>query len=567
MAICQCCGAIEPLVSRAAIALLSTSAVSESILETMRLRMGFVAAAALLAGCKIVQTSTSGGSIVSASGDHDCAEENTCEIDIPNGDPFSETFTAVTRYGYAFAGWRGTESYLCAGSAPACTVDIPGSITAYDATGYMTAEFYHQPELIYPGMITVEYGIWSADVTLESGAATIFAGDFDGDGDDDVVFTAGTYPGEEFIASRQGAFLINEGNYSFTVAEGDRPDSVHPREVLMADFNGDGRNDFFIADHGYDVDPFPGWSNQLLLATETGYDDASDRLPDDSTGFTHNAAVGDVDGDGDIDILVANNGGEFLGGAPYLLLNDGSANFTVDQERLPERVVNDNNYWPWAADMPDLDSDGHVDLLMGGKDDSGQSYIHWGPDFDELTVLPASDYFVGFGGAVVISTAVHDIDGDGRTDILLGGYNDALNRGLQVLINAGDRTFVDQTQRRLGRSAWSPHEEWHREHRFLDFNGDGTLDIVPQQYAYDNGNVLAWLNDGTGHYVALKTTMFSDAEALFRLTWGVKVREGEAFKSVEFFTAEDGLRANAGVVMDGAQITLATAPSPPADTP
>lgn len=533
----------------------------------MRLRMGFNVAAAFLAGCKIVQTSTSGGFIVSASGDHDCAEENTCEIDIPNGDPFSESFTAVARYGYAFAGWRGTESYLCAGSAPTCTVDIPASITAYDATGYMTAEFYHQPELIYPGTIAVEYGIWGADVALESGAATIFADDFDGDGDDDVIFTAGTYPGEEFTSSRQGVILINEGNYSFTVAQGDRPDSVHPREVLMADFNGDERNDFFIADHGYDVDPFPGWSNQLLLATESGYDDVSDRLPDDSTGFTHNAAVGDVDGDGDIDILVANNGGEFMGGAPYLLLNDGSANFTVDQERLPGRVVNDSGYWPWAADMPDLDSDGHVDLLMGGKDDSGQSYIHWGPDFDELTVLPTSDYFVGFGGAVVISTAVHDIDGDGRTDILLGGYNDALNRGLQVLINAGDRTFVDQTQRRLGRSAWSPHEEWHVEHRFLDFNGDGTLDIVPQQYAYVNGNVLAWLNDGTGHYVALKTTMFSDAEALFRLTWGVKVREGEAFKSVEFFTVEDGLRANAGVVVDGAQITLPTIAWVTADTP
>ena len=186
---------------------------------------------------------------------------------------------------------------------------------------------------------------------------------------------------------------------------------------------------------------------------------------------------------------------------------------------LPERVVNDSDYWPWATEMPDLDSDRHVNLLMGGSDDSGQSYIHWGPDFDELTVLPVPDYFVGFGLAMV-STAVHDIDGDGWPDILLGGYNDALNRGLQVLINTGDRTFEDQTQRRLGRSAWSPHEDWHVEHRFLDFNGDGTLDIVPQQYAYENGNVLAWLNDGTGHYVALKPTMFSDSEALFRLTWG-----------------------------------------------
>ena len=33
-----------------------------------------------------------------------------------------------------------------------------------------------------------------------------------------------------------------------------------------------------------------------------------------------------------------------------------------------------------------------------------------------------------------------------------------------------------------------------------------------------SSNVLAWLNDGTGHYVALKTTMFADTETPFWLT-------------------------------------------------
>ena len=99
-----------------------------------------------------------------------------------------------------------------------------------------------------------------------------------------------------------------------------------------------------------------------------------------------------------------------------------------------------------------------------------------------------------------------------------GGYNDALNRGLQVLTNTGSRTFEDQSQRRLGRSARSPYEVRHTEHRFLDFNSDCTLDIVPQNYAYDNGNGLAWLNDGIGQCVTLKITMLSDTKPLFRLT-------------------------------------------------
>ena len=35
------------------------------------------------------------------------------------------------------------------------------------------------------------------------------------------------------------------------------------------------------------------------------------------------------------------------------------------------------------------------------------------------------------------------------------------------------------------------------------------------------------------------------------------VREGEAFKALKFFTYEGGLHANAGVVVEGARITLA----------
>ena len=53
--------------------------------------------------------------------------------------------------------------------------------------------------------------------------------------------------------------------------------------------------------------------------------------------------------------------------------------------------------------------------------------------------------------------------------------------------------------------AWSLTEAWHVEHRFFDFNHDGAVDIVPQFYRPEGSNVVAWLNDGTGHYVALKS--------------------------------------------------------------
>ena len=96
----------------------------------------------------------------------------------------------------------------------------------------------------------------------------------------------------------------------------------------------------------------------------------------------------------------------------------------------------------------------------------------------------------------------------------------------------------------------------HHEHLFFDFNGDGTVDIVPQLYWNndDRANVLAWLNDGTGHYVALKTTEFDDILALHRFKLGTAVYSDGGFKYLQFWQDGSYLEAQAGVVVEGAVV-------------
>ena len=434
------------------------------------------------------------------------------------------------------------------------------------------------PTLASPGSVAVEWGVWEADAVYDS-IGTPFAADFDGDGDDDVLLApAAAAAGSNPSRTRAGVILLNRGDFTFEVAAGDRPRGVHPREVLMADFNGDGANDFFIADHGYDFPPFPGWRNQLLLWTADGYLDASDRLPPDPTGFTHNAAVGDIDDDGDVDILVANSfpSQSFYPGQ-YFLMNDGAANFVADENRLP-RSWEDGAHgpsgplpqwalWPWAVQLADLDGDGHLDLIAGarGEDGGDRSFVYWGSPSgryrdQDATVLATPGFFVAYGGGQVVSTAVQDFDGDGRPDLLLGGYDNKWFdeerppwRGVQLLVNRGGRAFADETPRRLGPSAWSAGEGWHVEHRFFDFNGDGRLDMAPQQYA-EGANVLAWLNDGTGRYAVLKSTAFDNADALRQFAWGLTIHAGGGFKYMHFFGDGTYLAANAAVVVKGAAI-------------
>ena len=132
-----------------------------------------------------------------------------------------------------------------------------------------------RPELVSPGSISLEWGIWRSnlsDVTISNS----FAADFDGDGDDDLLHTPGAARRQDDPSeTRLGVILLNSGDFTFEVAAGDRPQGVHPTEILMADFDGDGRNDFFIGDSGHDFPPFPGWRNQLLLWTADGYLDVN----------------------------------------------------------------------------------------------------------------------------------------------------------------------------------------------------------------------------------------------------------------------------------------------------
>lgn len=432
------------------------------------------------------------------------------------------------------------------------------------------------PRLLSPGAIGMDWPPWEAQVVYESTFGR-FAADLDGDGDEDVVLAGGS---PDPIRPRAGVILLNNGDFTFTVANGDRPAGVHPTEMLLADFDGDGSSDLFIADSGDDASN-AGWHNKLLLWTPDGYLDATDRLPADPHGYTHKAAVGDIDGDGDLDVLVGNSFEAQISGqvvfGPYFLLNDGRANFTADTERLPDAMK--TVFRPWQVDLVDLDGDGHDDLVAGATEEDyeprGASFVYWGSDDgkyrdDDVTVLPRADFFerLGSGTAHIVGIGVHDCDGDGLPDLLLGGYDaddQKGTRGVQLLVNAGGRTFVDETDYRIGDSASSPTEGWHSQHRFFDFNRDGTVDIVPQGYAgvVDGGpNIMAWLNDGACRYVPLRTTEFDHTSALWHFAWGTIVRVEAEFKAM-WFGGDDAthLTAKAAVVVENAEITLVPSPS------
>lgn len=157
--------------------------------------------------------------------------------------------------------------------------------------------------------------------------------DIDGDGHLDIVGSfaiaspGATAPVLAFLGDGHGGFVEDDAVLS------PQPQVAHARQFLAADLTGSGREGVLIADHGYDVPPYPGARNWLLL------NDGSGKLVDRTAtsldllpGYTHQAAIGDLNGDGRPDIIL-NNGAcngttTTCANEPRFWLNDGAGRFT-----------------------------------------------------------------------------------------------------------------------------------------------------------------------------------------------------------------------------------------------
>lgn len=316
----------------------------------------------------------------------------------------------------------------------------------------------------------------------------ISAEDVNSDGYTDLVLGGLNVPWEPQSDGELGLILLNTGNNTFVVAEGDRPVTVHPREVLTADFDGNGHTDIFIADHGYDTGDFPGFRNELMLNMGDSFVSANDRLPD-IPDFSHNAAVGDIDNDGDIDIFVNNNPFNIENELPYFLINDGSAQFALDRQRLPQSVGTvAGDQWSWSAEISDVDNDGFEDLILGRRGDglSEPSRIYWNDgqgqfSDSQTTYLPDFQNFAANGAYEIIEIFAVDFDRDGDNDLLLSAYDvNFAGMGVQVIRNNSNRVFSDATTACMAGVTQDPDASRQTTFFFrsMDVNFDGLEDIV-----------------------------------------------------------------------------------------
>ena len=259
--------------------------------------------------------------------------------------------------------------------------------------------------------------------------------------------------GADFHWQFRAAAGVGPGNF---VDSGQTLGSATSAYVAVGDLNGDGVPDALVANlsGAADVPYINNGSGTFTAGTGFG-----------STGSSH-VALGDLDGDGDLDAFITLDGSV----ANKVWFNNGSGVFTDSGQSLGSS----NSF---GVDLADLDGDGDLDAFVSNL---GQANRVWLNDGNGVFSMTANS----LGSDNSYDAALGDFDGDGDIDAYVA------NRGSanKVWLNDGKANFTDSGQS-LGSGNSNRADAG-------DLDGDGDLDIFVSNNI--NSANTVWLNNGSG---------------------------------------------------------------------
>ena len=305
------------------------------------------------------------------------------------------------------------------------------------------------------------------------------------------------------------------------------------RDRIVADFNGDGYADLLAVDTGWELDnrnpyAFNGATLKLFLGngeslefvpSEQWFGGAMPRY------YNHIGSQGDIDGDGDIDIVVAAMSGPILKGGLRIFVNNGYAEFTeylftsettglsgdpsgvLGIETIHGQRIIAVGYRSWSEENPSS-----VPAVFRFSD---------GRLIREASIekpFPNSTVWMNYGGADAYAV---DLNNDGRQDYIQIWETEPTNTGIfdewgkigdtgiesrYEDIGMNDDMVAVYLQDNMGQfilsSLFPLLQDGVRLLQFEDLNHDGWVDFYTHGYHVMKNDIndVIWLNDGTGQF-------------------------------------------------------------------
>ncbi len=312
------------------------------------------------------------------------------------------------------------------------------------------------------------------------------AGDLDGDGDVDIVIAVNGGPSR---------VLFNEGAAGFVERPGAFPTlTMEATDVRLIDADGDGDYDLMFSANFEPV--------RLFLNDGAGVFTLAAEILQGNDAYAYKLAIGDADGDGDSDVFLSRAGQATPSrGQNVLLLNGGSGDFAVAPAGSVPAKADDS----LDATFFDVDGDGDLDLFVANFGGTHTLLLNDGTGrFTDATatLLPAS--LSSYGTAV----AAADLDGDGAMDLFVANEG-APSGGQPPAGEPNSLLLWRATQFEDAANQVPQHSEASFALRLIDVDADGYLDVfcsnlrAGQRLYMNRGGVLS---DGTANLPAVAAT-------------------------------------------------------------
>ncbi len=338
---------------------------------------------------------------------------------------------------------------------------------------------------------TVSYG------SNGTGASSVAVRDVNGDGKPDVlVANACGNNGNYGCMIGSLGVLLGNGNGTFQAAVNYTSGGYEPDSVAVRDVNGDGNPDLLVANQCGNSGDCNGAVGVLMGNGDRTFQPV---VTYDSGGYeAQSVAVADVNGDGKPDLVVANacaSSNCTGGGVVGVLLGKGDGTFQAAVS------YGSGGQDAESVAVADVNGDGKPDLIVANGNGSVGVLLGNG----DGTFQAAMSY--GSGGASASSVAVADVNGDGKPDLLVANHcadSDCANGSGGVLLGNGDGTFQAAV-------SYSSGGLYTDAVVLGDLNRDGKLDLVlASEYASSSavtiGSVGVLLGNGDGTFQAAVTT-------------------------------------------------------------
>jgi hypothetical protein len=334
----------------------------------------------------------------------------------------------------------------------------PLTVTAGGLTGYSETPF----SVTFSSSDTIDSSAFSPQINLITGSTPtgLNLADLDGDGKPDLIVADWGAKSISVFRNISTNGSLTPGSFAPRV---DFPVGDNPYFMAVGDIDGDGKPDLVVANGG---DKFISIFRNISTPGSFSTNSFAARLDLPVGPNPYFVAIRDIDGDGLPDLIVANSGSNNIS----VLRNLGGGGIKTTTFAAPTNYVTGGT--PFGIAIADLNNDGKPDIAVANQEGT-LAVLQNTSTAGRLTFNTPVSWTIG-GRPLYV--AIGDLDNDGKPDIAVANYG---NKFISVLRNLGATVGEQQiTANSFSNPFNLTASSMSQSLALADLDGDGRLEIV-----------------------------------------------------------------------------------------